>query len=69
MENEIQEQTPSEQTEAQEKPVKSTWQLEKESWYDHVHLTVKQLDIIIWTASALLVLVFLRIFLQSMHII
>lgn len=38
--------------------VKTPWQLQKESWYDKIPLTVKQLDIIIyicWTLLALFV--------------
>ena len=31
----------------EDQPVKTPWQLTKESWYDKVPLTLKQLDIII----------------------
>lgn len=68
MENQLQEATDT-QEKASTEPVKSLWQLEKESWYDHVPLTVRQLDIIIWTAVGLLVLVFLLIVLDATHII
>ena len=34
--------------------VKSMWQLTKESWYDKIPLTLKQLDIIVYTCWALL---------------
>ena len=39
-----------------EKP-KSAWQQKKESWYDKVPLTLKQLDTIIWLAIAALIVV------------
>lgn len=59
------------QTETTEetKPAKPAWQATKESWYDHLNVTVKQLDIVIGVASALLVLVFIRIILVALHII
>lgn len=58
------------QTETTEetKPAKPAWQATKESWYDHLNVTVKQLDIVIGVASALLVLVFILIILQGLHI-
>ena len=40
---------------------KPAWQQTKESWYDKVPLTVKQLDIIIWGCVAALVVVFFLI--------
>lgn len=50
---------------APQEEVKSMWQLTKESWYDKVNLTVKQLDIIIWLASIALVIVFIIIGLDA----
>lgn len=50
-------------------PVKPAWQAAKESWYDHLNITVKQLDIIIGVASGLLILVFILIILQGLHIL
>lgn len=44
---------------------KRPWQKRKESWYDKVPLTVKQLDLIIWIATGLLVLTFIIIFLDA----
>ena len=41
----------------EEPEVKTAWQQKKEGWYDHIPLTVKQLDIIIWTAVAALIVV------------
>ncbi len=37
----------------------------KESWYDKVRLTVKQMDVIIWIVSILLFLVVVLIILES----
>lgn len=48
---------------------KPAWQATKENWYDHLNITVKQLDIIIGVASGLLVLVFILIILQGLHIL
>ncbi len=42
----------------EEKPVKSAWQAKKESWYDKLPVTLKQMDIIVtlcWIAIGLLV--------------
>ncbi len=58
-----------EQTVKESEPVKPAWQATKESWYDHLNITVKQLDIIIGVASGLLVLVFILIILQGLHIL
>ncbi len=49
----------------QEEKPKTSWQQTKEGWYDKVPLTVRQLDIIIWTAMAALVLVFIKIFMDA----
>ena len=37
----------------------------KESWYDHIHVSVKTMDKIIWVVSALLVIVFILIILEA----
>ncbi len=48
--------------------VKAPWQAQKESWYDKVPLTVKQLDIIITVCCILLGLVCVCIALDAMGI-
>lgn len=40
-------------------------QAKKEAWYDKVHLSVRQLDVIIWIVSGLLALVALLIILEA----
>ncbi len=55
-------------TPEEEVPVKSTWQATKESWYDKVPLTVKQLDIIIGCGIAGLVITFIVIALDAMGV-
>ena len=37
----------------------------KESWYDHIHVSVKTMDVIIWIVSGLLVIVFILIILEA----
>ena len=37
----------------------------KESLYDHIHVSVKTMDRIIWVVSALLVIVFILIILEA----
>ena len=37
----------------------------KESWYDHIHVSVKTMDKVIWIVSALLVIVFILIILEA----
>lgn len=54
--------------EKEEKP-KQAWQMKKESWYDHLNVTVRQLDMIIWGACGGLVLVFVLIILDALNII
>ena len=49
--------------------VKSVWQLQKESWYEKIPVTVKQLDIIITVCLILLALTFVVIFLDAKDII
>ena len=62
----------TEQTEAatpiEEQPAKSLWQQTKESWYDKVTLTVKQLDIIIACGIAGLILTAIAIALDAMGV-
>ena len=52
---------------SQEKP-KTPWQLQKESWYDKVPLTLKQLDIIIGCCIAGLILTTIAIALDAMGV-
>ena len=47
-----------------EKP-KTMWQIQKESWYDKIPLTLKQLDIIIGVCMTLLALCFIAICLDA----
>ena len=58
-----------EETSEESGEVKSVWQLQKESWYDKVPVTVKQLDIIITVCLILLALTFVVIFLDAKDII
>ncbi len=37
----------------------------KESWYDHIHVSVKTMDKVIWAVSGLLVIVFILIILEA----
>ena len=37
----------------------------KESWYDHIHVSVKTMDTIIWIVSGLLVIVCILIILEA----
>ena len=53
----------------EDQPVKSMWQQTKESWYDKVNLTVKQLDIIIACGIGGLIITFILIALDAMNII
>lgn len=50
------------------KKAPSAWQAKKESWYDKVPLTLKQLDIIIGVCLTLLALCFVLIALDAMGI-
>lgn len=54
---------------ADNKKPKSQWQMNKEAMYDKVHLSVRQLDIIIGVAVAALVVVFILIGLDAAGII
>ena len=58
-----QEETPSKRIEDQS--AVSLWQQTKESWYDKVNLTVKQLDIIIWVCGGALIVTFIKIFIDA----
>ena len=53
---------------APEEPIISTWQQTKESWYDKVNLTVRQLDIIIALGIGGLVLTAIAIAMDAMGI-
>ena len=55
-------------TPAEDVPTKSMWQITKESWYDKINLSVKQLDIIIGCGIAGLILTFICIALDAMGI-
>ena len=54
-------------TEEEIKP-KSMWQITKESWYDKVNLTVKQLDIIIACGIGGLILTAIAIALDAIGV-
>ena len=58
---------PEENPQPNEK-VKTPWQMQKESWYDRIPLTVKALDIIIGVSLALLALTFVLIYLDAKDI-
>ena len=53
----------------EEQSAKSLWQQTKESWYDKVTLTVKQLDIIIACGIGGLIITGILIALDAMNII
>ena len=52
-----------------EQSAKSLWQQTKESWYDKIPLTLKQLDIIVYTCWVLLGLAVIAAALDAMGII
>ena len=58
----------TQETSVKEESPKSMWQITKESWYDKVNLSVKQLDIIIGCGIAGLILTFICIALDAMGI-
>ena len=63
--------TPEEETppvRIEDQSAKSLWQQTKESWYDKVNLTVKQLDIIIGCCIAALILTFIAIALDAIGV-
>ena len=63
--------TPEEETppvRIEDQSAKSLWQQTKESWYDNVNLTVKQLDIIIGCCIAALILTFIAIALDAIGV-
>ena len=47
---------------------KTPWQRTKESWYDKIPLTLKQLDIIVYTCWALLGLAVIAVALDAMGV-
>ena len=51
-----------------EEKMKTPWQLQKESWYDKIHVTRKQLDIIIAVCWVLLALTVVLIYLDAKDI-
>ena len=51
--------------ETEKEEQKTMWQQTKESWYDKVPLTVKQLDIIIWVCVGALIVTFIKIFMDA----
>ena len=57
-----------EQIPEKEEPPTSMWQQTKESWYDKINLSVKQLDIIIGCGIAGLILTFICIALDAMGV-
>lgn len=57
-----------EETPKKEEEVKHPWQIQKESWYDKIPLSLKQLDTIIYVCLFLLVLVIVVIALDAMDI-
>ncbi len=60
---------PEEEVTAQEEvPAKPAWQRTKESWYDKLDLSVKQLDWIIGLGIAGLVITFIVIALDAMGV-
>ena len=63
--------TPEEETPSvriEDQSAKTLWQQTKESWYDKVTLSVKQLDIIIGCGIAGLILTFIAIALDAMGV-
>ena len=57
---------PGEETPEEEVPVKPAFQIVKESWYDKIPLTLKQLDIIVYVCWTLLGLTAIAIALDAM---
>ena len=53
---------------AEEKEVKSQWQQTKESWYDKLPVTAKQMDIIVYICWALLGLAVIAAALDAMGV-
>ena len=63
--------TPEEETppvKIEDQSAKTLWQQTKESWYDKVTLSVKQLDIIIGCCITGLILTFIAIALDAMGV-
>ena len=57
------------ETPEEEKPVKSAWQTKKESWYDKIPVTLKQMDIIVAVCWGLIAVTAICIALEAMGII
>ena len=53
----------------EEKPTKSAWQTKKESWYDKIPVTLKQMDLIVGICWGLLILTAICIALEAMGFI
>ena len=52
-------------TPKEEKP-KTEWQKTKEGWYDHVPLTLKQLDLIIYGSVGSLIAIFVYLIIKRL---
>ena len=52
----------------EEKEIKSQWQQTKESWYDKIPVTVKQMDIIVYICWTLLGLAVIAVALDAMGV-
>ena len=50
-------------------PAKSNWQRTKESWYDKIPVTLKQMDVIVGVCWGLLILTAICIALEAMGVI
>ena len=68
MENQNSEMIEETSQKIEDQPVKSMWQQTKESWYDKIPLTLKQLDIIVYTCWALLGLAVIAVALDAMGV-
>ena len=67
-EKELETTTEETQVPLEEQSSKTLWQQTKESWYDKVNLTVKQLDIIIGCCIAGLILTAIAIALDAIGV-
>ena len=52
----------------EEKENKSQWQQTKESWYDKIPVTLKQMDMIVWICWGLIGLTVVAVALDAMDI-
>lgn len=59
---------PEESTAPNGEKAKTPWQIQKESWYDKIPLSLKQLDLIIHVCLTLLGLCFIAICLDALGI-